>query len=38
MLTILAALISVESLHAERMEVTWDPMHAELQSKASFCV
>ena len=38
MLAIVEALITVENLHAERMEVTWDPMHAELHAKASFCV
>lgn len=38
MLTTLKALITVENLHAEKMELTWDPMHAELQAKASFCV
>lgn len=38
MLTATEAWITVENLHAESMEVTWDAMQAELQAKASFCV
>lgn len=37
-LTTLEALVTVENLHAERVEVTWDPVRTELQAKASFCV
>lgn len=32
------AWITGENLHAESMEVIWDPMQAELQAKASVCV
>lgn len=38
MLTATEPWITVENFHAESMEVIWDPMQAELQAKASFCV
>lgn len=36
-LTALEALFTVENLHAEKVEVTWVPMYANVQGKASFC-
>lgn len=37
-LTTLEALVTVENMRVERVEVTWDPVCIELLAKASFCV